>query len=104
MLDVNLSIQELSWDLGSDLYNSKATLPTSMMLIVGPRFLLLLGSCQGLLGIAETCKGRQEYVLVHVTLSLTASRQIIWHAIEGVGVYLVFLHVSLRMLRGTSQY
>ena len=54
--------------------------------------------------MAEMCKGRQEYVLVHVTLSLTASRQIIWHAIEGVGVYLVFLHVSLRMLRGTRQY
>lgn len=59
--------------------------------------------------IAGTCRRRWESVLVHVTLSLISSRKIIWHAFGGVGFSLVvffffFLDVSLRMLRGTSQY
>lgn len=52
----------------------------------------------------ESVRGCDAVSSLMLRLFLTSCRQIPWPIPGGVGTYLVSLDVSLRMLRGTSQY
>lgn len=52
----------------------------------------------------ESVRGCDAVSSLLLRLFLTSRRQITWPVPGGVGTFLVSLDVSLRMLRGTSQY